>query len=138
MLREAEACGLRLDPTGVALQTALNRVKAIKDNNLIPAELIDLLNKDLKRVKRTSDERTKDTAEIEQYLRDHLQPDQIRRIVDLAADSDSADWDAQDGKGGEMPQDLLEPFHESLVGAWNLAEPLSFERTREGGGTKWT
>lgn len=145
MLREAEACGLRLGPVGIALQTALNRSEAVVKDGLIPLELIELLNKDLYGTKRTAEQKARDTLEVERLIRQHLQPHQIRAIVTTAAKADSAGWDAKDEQGGPMTNDLLQPMYESLTGAWNLLELLSFERTRADpkdkssqNGTKWT
>lgn len=118
MLREAVRCGMTLDASGVALQTALQLPHA--NHNTLPDAALHTLQDLRTRLITQSDDACKvvDQWEDVAALSNKLTQADLSVIVETCARADSYP------QGDTLSDDAKRPFKESLRGFWWILEIL--------------
>ena len=118
MLREAVRCGMTLDASGVALQTALQLPHA--NHNTLPDAALHTLQDLRTRLITQSDDACKvvDQWEDVAALSNRLTQTDLSDIVETCARADSYP------EGNTLSDDAKRPFKESLRGLWWILEIL--------------
>lgn len=119
MLREAEACGLRLDPMGVALQPAIYTSPPIVKAGLIPPRLRTILDDQLYSKVLEVDSAEECKALVEKYLT----PKILHDMLDMAAAYDTT-------RETPLSDDGLRLYKESLTFWWLPLEVFVLETKR--------
>lgn len=126
MLREAEECGLRIDPIGVCFLPALVDTPATK--GLVPSHLVSMLQAQFDGV---ADEHTQD-LEIQEIVRTALPRPVIHDIIHKAA---AYDTKMEGNAGGPITEDLVRLPLESLTTPWLPLEIFILQTREYGGGS---
>lgn len=108
MLREAVQCGIHLSPKGIALQPALSQTYFVQQRNLIPDELIELLEAEVRDEVYETEHEERIAVLIDKYL----PPAKMMDVVELAAAADtglrwteSGEEDGRQGETSDLPPD---------------------------------
>ena len=138
MLREAVQCGVKLDAKGVALQPAIRDALLVRERRMIPDELVEMLDEQLRGEVYCADAESRLKALVNRFLPDL----RLLQIVELAAASDTAIRTAVPGArhdvgsaaggeiGGKMGLEVpigpdgLNDIKESLTLAWMPLEAM--------------
>ncbi len=126
MIREAEECGLRIDPIGVCFLPALVATPAT--THFVPPHLIAMLQAQFDGV---ADEHEQD-LEIEAMVRTALPRNVIHEIIHEAAAFDTA---MEGDAGGPITDDLVRLPLESLTPPWYPLEIFILQTREYGGGS---
>jgi hypothetical protein len=128
MIREAEQCGLKIDPAGLVLLPALSEVPTVAPH--IPTKLKELLKLQLAGV----DDEHDDEDEVRALIRKHLPPDVVHDLIKMAAAYDTT-YDTNVAAGGPISEDLKKLPVESLSPAWWMVEALVLQTRANSGGS---